>query len=381
MSKYIIPALAITLVILASGYLYRIYAPLIQRNYAGHSPEIIPSPSVLSEADVRGDVPRHLKFLYDTDNNARSLLDKTIATADQNLKSIPKPIARISIAGVAGSDARFKQSAESLRDAKVMQAFSVGYILRATQSYLDAYNRYILAWAKIYKPSGHPINETHLQEMFESYRVMRPQLPSETVALVDTWLIQIANVQKTTKLDPALEINNWKSHRIALIGVIGYITENTELVNYAIDEYKKHIEYMLLPDGRTKDFIERDSIGYHCYTLEPLMNLSRISDLNGYDLIGLTTSKGASLNKSMAFLKPYALGQKTHSEFTRSTSAYDKGTPSKIGKQFDRKRAIETYELYYYFDKDSISVIQNIKANNARFSSLNQLMNHVLSPL
>jgi hypothetical protein len=116
----------------------------------------------------------------------------------------------------------------------------------------------------------------------------------------------------------------------------------------------------LYPDGSSYDFHQRDALYYHVFTLEPLLTVARVAQMNGVNLYDYKTSsvasKAASLQKSIDFLLPYTTGKKKHAEWVNSTVAFDKARADngqdefQPGVLFNPKQAYTTLELYYYFN-------------------------------
>jgi hypothetical protein len=98
------------------------------------------------------------------------------------------------------------------------------------------------------------------------------------------------------------------------------------------------------PDGSTRDFVERDALHYVVYTLEPMLMAAAAA--HGDDWYGDPAVDGR-LALALDWLKPYALGERTHEEFVRSTVEFDR-KPANAGVEgssgmFDRYKAVYLY--------------------------------------
>ena len=174
--------------------------------------------------------------------------------------------------------------------------------------------KFILAWATTTEPTGNPIDGTNLDTLIESYDLTGMAMSATDRQTVDAWLGQIALRQiNERKQNSATGFNNWNSHRLKLVGLIGFVLQDRQLIQMAVDGFHQQIAADLLPDGSSFDFHERNALHYHCYTLEPLLMLAIAAHQNGITgLYQYAAPNGASLAKSVAFLVPFAQGKLEH---------------------------------------------------------------------
>jgi hypothetical protein len=103
---------------------------------------------------------------------------------------------------------------------------------------------------------------------------------------------------------------------------------------------------------------ERDALHYHCYDIEPLLELAIAANNHGTNLYTYKSKSGASLEKSVKFLLPFCSGEKKHPEFVKSTVAFDRKRAEsgdenyKAGHLFDPKKGGHSLELATAFDKN-----------------------------
>ena len=293
------------------------------------------------------------------DKQTKLIVANKLQEADKFLTATPNPIIKISMEGKMANDPNKINTIKSLEDVK--KIYTLGYAYKVTRNpkYLTKATEFILAWAKTYKVTGNSIDESHLQPLFEGYGWTRPFMSGEDVNTIDSWLNSIADKEMKVKYNDVRDLNNWNSHRINIVGQIGYLTGNSEYINYAIEAYKKQVQDNLLPEGGSTDFLDRDALHYHSYNIWPLLYFAKTASLNGVDLYDYTSASGASLRKSVHFLFPYFSGEKTHMEFVNSNAAWDKKNAKKL---WVPKNDLYILELAYFFDDDTLPLIQKHKS-------------------
>jgi hypothetical protein len=216
----------------------------------------------------------------------------------------------------------------------------------------------ILAWAGANQPSGQPVDETKLEPLFVAYELTRSTFSAEERATTDGWLRNIARAElAAVRADSVTAFNNWNSHRLKIIGLIGFLLDDRPLVTHAVEGFRKQIERNLRPDGSSFDFHERDALHYHCYNLEPLLTLAGAARQNGVNLYDYVAPNGACLSKSVRFLEPYCNGTKSHAEWVNSKVEFDRTRAEageekfQVGAAFDPRSALRVFELASFFDE------------------------------
>ncbi len=298
-----------------------------------------------------------------------------LAEADKYLLENPRPISKISMEGKLGNDPDRLKTVESLKD--VWKVYTLGFAYNQTKDskYSSKAYAFMNAWVPVYKTTGNSIDESHLVPMIKGYTWFRPSLDSASRSRIDNWLISIGQKELAIKYNDGRDLNNWNSHRVQLITLIGLTTDNAELASKGIVEFKKQIDQNLKTDGTSLDFVERDALHYHVYNLMPLVSLAREARNKGVDLFTYTSSSGASIKKSVDFLIPYVNGQKKHAEFVNSTAAWDKtASASKTNKNYDPQNSLELLETYFYFDQSILPIIQKLRNNTSPVPSFEVLL-------
>ncbi len=291
------------------------------------------------------------------DADARALYARySFRLADAALDEPPSPLPRIQLVGLLPTDPRAQLSERSLRDAQKVEALGYAYAATGDVRFAERAGVYLEAWAKTNQPDGNPINETKLASMVRGFSLVAESLAPPTRQAVEAWLTRVASleIESRSRFGGSTAINNWHSHRLKIVGTIGYALGDAALIRYAEEGFRAQIGVNLRSDGSSFDFHERDALYYHIYNLEPLLELAIAASKRGVNLYAYQAPSGASLERSVAFVLPYSRGEKTHEEFANSRVEFDRrraaaGIPGFSGP-FNPLRAARLYELAAYFN-------------------------------
>ena len=326
--------------------------------------------------------------LVQTDARAAGLFAKLKDMAKASLNSTPHPVARISTAGKLESDSAKIESRAALEDMKKVYALGYAYSVTSEGAYGDAAKKFVLAWAHTYQPTGLPVDETKLEPLFSAYDLTRQICSAEEKTAVETWLRAIARREmESVRVNSQTAYNNWNSHRLKIVGQIGFLLDDRALIDHAINGFKRQVAVNLRPDGSSFDFHERDALHYHCYDLEPLLSLAIAAHQNGVALYDFQAPNGASLRKSVNFLVPFCEGAATHAEWVNSKIAFDRQRAAagerkfKIGSNFDPQDAVPVLELAVLFDEGLKPLLAKLAGQpSAKFPTWETVLNQVRLP-
>lgn len=327
-----------------------------------------------------------LRQLVESDREAGQLFAAVLKDADAALANKPNPIRSIESEGKLNSDPAKVRTLESLADKRKMHALGWAFAVTSQAAYAEKAREFVMAWARTNTASGNPINETNLEPHFIAYDLTRSQFSANDRAVVESWLRQVANAEMGSKRN-GTEKNNWQSHRLKIIGLIGYTLKDQDLIRHAVDGFRRQVAENLLPDGSSFDFHERDALHYHCYDLVPLLALATAAKRHDLDLYTYRAKSGASLEKSVRFLVPYCEGTKTHAEWVHSRVAFDKkradsGDPHyKAGRYFEPKEGAGVLEAVAFFDGRYLSTYQKAAGTAAaKYPSWQFVLNAAREP-
>ena len=328
-----------------------------------------------------------LTVLIKTDSSAKKeflLLEKQAKIA---LKQEPLPIDTIISEGHLASDPKKIKTVKSLADFKKIYALAYTYKITNQKEYLTKCTQYIVAWAKINKAIANPINNTKLDPLFEAYDLIKEEITQSDKNLIEKWLTQIADVEIATRRpNPGkkLSYNNWNSHKVKIVANIAYLLNNKSYQLFVDTSLRKQIAMNLYADGSGADFKERDALHYHYYTLEPLLATAiLIKRATGYNYYSFLSASGSSIQKSVAFLAPFATGEKTHAEFVNSKVAFDRKRAQNkepdyiIGANFNPKKAIDVFISAAYFDPAYLSVVKKLAEKPSKYANWQCVLNAV----
>ena len=327
-----------------------------------------------------------LKKLTASDGDAQKYIAAFKKTADEALNQIPDPIDTVVSEGHLATDPKKIITGRSLKDINKIYSLAITYKTVNDKSYLNKLVEFLTAWATINKPQGNPINDTKFEDLFAAYDMVKANIPSDQKKAIDDWLIKMAAEEIRTGKNKAktTSFNNWNSHRLKVIGCIAYIVNNDEYKKNIDEELPVQIEKNLLPDGSGFDFLERDALHYHVYTLEPLISLATVlKRATGKDYYNYTSASGASINKSVGFLIPYVTGEKTHGEYVNSKVAFDKKRADnkeagfEIGANFKPEHGIPVIIQTAYFQPSLMEAVKKASDNKNVYPNWQAVLNAV----
>jgi len=313
-----------------------------------------------------------LAALATSDAEAKKLFQKLLREADASVNAKGNPIRRLGTAGKLAGDPLKVQSRASLEDMKKLNALGYSYALTGKAEYGAAARRIILRWAKVNQPTGVPIDETKLEPLFTAYDLTRSTFsPRERKSVAD-WLRSMAALElQSAHTNSVTSSNNWQSHRLKIVGLIGFMLEDKPLIQESVEGFKKQIQDNLAPDGSSFDFHQRDALRYHCYDLEPLLTLALVAGQNGIDLYDYAAPSGASLPKAVAFLAPFCDGTRTHAEWVHSKVKFDRQRAEagekgfEVGAAFDPREARGVFERAAFFEARYGPLVLRLYSNGA----------------
>ncbi len=292
-----------------------------------------------------------------TETEVNKLFQKLQRVAEASVNHPGNPIVQIHTAGRLEMDPLKEQSRAGLEDMKKLEALGYAAAVTTNRTYLEAARRIILRWARVNQPTGVPIDETKLEPLWVAYDLTRSAFSPADRKVVEDWLRRVASLElERVQTNSVTAMNNWNSHRLKVVGLIGFLLDDERLIEEAVRGFKRQVALNLQADGSSFDFHQRDALHYHCYDLEPLLVLAIAARQNGLDLAGYQAPTGASLMKSVSFLVPYCDGTTSHVEWVRSRVKFDHERAAagekgfQPGTTFHPRDARHIFELTSFFD-------------------------------
>lgn len=240
----------------------------------------------------------------------------------------PRPIAHVHTEGTLPHQGLWDVSIAAQRDLPIMRNAALAWRSGGGDAYLTMAERYLQAWTSTYKPDLNPIDETTFDALIETYAIIKDRLaPAERIQderFLRGWAEgYLDSMARATGSYPTSWTNNWQSHRVKLVTLLAAALDGPDLWMRARAAFERQLAQNVLPNGEVIDFRERDAAGYVVYDLEPLLAAALQARNRGEDWYGLRAPNGASLAKAVAWLAPFARGQRTHEEFVHSKVPFD----------------------------------------------------------
>lgn len=293
-----------------------------------------------------------------------ALWEPVRAAAETALGVAPTPLAEIVYEGRLDTDPARVRTVAALQDMERLQRLVEAWAVSGDERYAGHAQAMALAWMQTYRPTGNPINENKLEPVLVAYGLWRQEVDPAKRARADQWVRELAEKQRADAwARPATTRNNWQPKRLKLVARAGWILGDAAMRAQAAAEAKRYIEEGLRADGSSEDFHQRDSLGYHVGGLKPLLQLAALLAPDGLDLYRYEAASGASARRSVAFVVPYATGQKTHGEFLHSQIHLDRQRARaglaeyRPGRRFEPRQALPLFELASAFEPDYRRVV------------------------
>jgi hypothetical protein len=309
--------------------------------------------------------------------------------AKNALGTAPNPIDQIQTAGKLKGSAEKTRTEEALKDFYRLKNIEWAYVLTGQKEYEQKAQDYVLAWAKTCRPPKNPIDGTNLETLIETYDLIRPQMDLSQQQIVNKWLKSVIDTLFASD-DPSKgnHKNNWQAHRLKIIGMAAFTLGDVSIEQRVLTAYQTLLNANLNPDGTTFDFLERDALHYHVYDLEPMIRTAMLYQrAQNLDLYHWKTDDGASIAQCVAFLIPYAKGEKTHAEYVTTKVKFDLQRAQNhekghgIGEAFEPKAAEKCLELAQYFEPGLKGLVGSLAdMPDSAYPSLQILMNEATRP-
>jgi hypothetical protein len=250
--------------------------------------------------------------------------------AQESLDLVVRPIERFELAGTLNGHPGHVRTDEAKRPFGAIFALAVASRTAAEPlrgSSLRTATDALLAWARVYRPTGNPIDEWFFVPLLQAADLIAPNVdPSDRRTVLD-WAGEFAVAGDAffagrADRNPG-RANNWTARRLLIRAVAATVAGLTPLraqLPGRLSEFSAR-NYIAgpsgHPDGRTFDFRQRDALHYHIAAVQPLVEIA----LYAPDLIEAHVR--AAILSGLEFVRPYFLRQATHTEFAATTISFD----------------------------------------------------------
>ena len=330
-----------------------------------------------------------LKELIHGNTEVKQLYASFERNAAQALNDAPNPIDTISTEGKLMGDPKKTATKASLQDMRKIYSLSLAYRINENTTYLQKAAAYLTAWAALNRSKGDPIDDTNMDEAIEGYDLIKTFLGGADNQVIVQWLQQVGRAEINSFIknpNKTTSFNNWNSHRLKVIGQIGWAIGDTSFQQFVVRELKRQVSRNLYPDGSGFDFKERDALHYHVYDLEPFIKLCiLLKRATGEDYYSYVSETQSSIKKSTEWLLPFVTGEKTHEEFVHSKVRFDSLRAAnneagyKAGTLWDPLNGLKTIALAAYFNPAYTDTFKKLKQTDKAYADWQLVLNRVRS--
>lgn len=328
-----------------------------------------------------------LRQLVKEDQEAAVLAEKIKQEVTTLLDKKPQPVEVIHYEGLVNTDPRRIACVKKLSDMADVAHLLNYWLITGDDKAASTLQTYILAWSSTYKVTGNDVNENKFFPLLCAYLVLRDQMDPEQQKQVDAWVRKMgqAHLQAVQKSD---HFTNRYGKSLRILGQAGLILHEEKWIEEARQGVKRFVSESLYADGTSQDLKRRDTLTYHGSSLKEPIDLAIMLAEHGRDLYAWENEEGGSIKKSVDYVVPYALGEKTRKEWTNSQVELDKKRAEaglekyQPGKAYEPKQALELMEKASYFDPELIKVVVHLSENKAkRFPTWRILLNEAARPV
>ncbi len=264
-------------------------------------------------------------------------LARVLNVGEQSLDIKIEPVPTFHLAGTLNKDPAHQESDRAKHN--FAQIFDLAVCARTAPEPLRSQCRAkasfaLLAWARTYQSSGNPVDDSFFLPIFQAVDLIIPVLSSADALTLRNWIRSFATAgdQFYAKKAPArsyapkinnIRINNFMAWHLLIRAMSGTICQDQNSLKQTHAMLVEFADQNFVPgengtiDGTTYDFVQRDSLHYQVYDLEPLVWMAlftpKVIDQNTRERIDL----------GLNFIKPYYLGEKQHIEFQHTVSTFD----------------------------------------------------------
>lgn len=322
-----------------------------------------------------------LRELAEEDPEAEALTQQVEAEARPLLDAEPQPLEVIHYEGLVNTDPRRIATVEKLRQmgdvARLVRYWQVTGDERAAETLRGL----IVAWSETYRLTGNDVNENKFYPLLVAYHALRDGFAEDERQAVDAWVTDLGQLHAKA-VEESKHFTNRYSKHVRLTAISGMVLGREAWIESAHEGIRRFVTESLHDDGSSYDLEHRDTLTYHCSALRPPIELAMLAGEQGAALYRWESPEGGSLKKSVDYVVPYALGEKTHEEWVntrvdldrrRAEAGLEKYRP---GRLFEPESATELMEEASYFDPSLMEVVRRLTDSDAdRFPTWQTLIN------
>jgi hypothetical protein len=250
--------------------------------------------------------------------------------AQQSLRLVVQPIERFELAGTLNGHPGHVRSDQAKQPFGAIFALAVASRTAAEPLRSESMRTAaaaLLAWARVYPPSGNPIDEFFFAPLLQAADLIAPDLDATDRRTLLDWVGEFAiagdRFYAPKTYQNKVRFNNWMARRLLICAVASTVGGLSPLRAALPDQLTEFVtrNYLAGPDGRldgrTHDFLQRDALHYHVAAVQPLVETL----LYAPDLV--STAVRAAVLSGINFVRPYFLRELEHVEFAATTNSFD----------------------------------------------------------
>jgi len=248
--------------------------------------ESTPVPVALAEGDSCQPVLWPASVVSALGNEGRKpmvpeiLLKKLISKADDAIVIKPQALKTLVSAGVVDpKDERLVQTRTALRDSERSALLALAYHLTGNVDYKVKSEHIIMNWAEVYKPDGHPINESRLDYMLWAYDLLRCDMSDADRDTVREWMSELRLQKQNWQFGESSGRNNHKTHQLKIELMLDKLLANESGLRADARRIDKHLGVNILEGGVTFDYQERNALHYHVYDVEAWSEIALMGEV------------------------------------------------------------------------------------------------------
>ena len=340
-------------------------------------PDVIPIPA---------DAVAELRTLAASDPEARAIIAELAAEVDPHLGEEARPLRVIHYEGLVNTNPKRIETVEDLR--QMGHAANLVRYWQATGDEQAAATlaAWIEAWFTTYELTGNDVNENKFFPLLVAYYYLRDGFDPDRRGEIDAFVRELGELHAEAVRESTHFTNRYTKH-VRLAAVSGMILEEDEWVELSRDGVRRFVGASLYGNGETRDLRRRDTLTYHSSSLRPAIQLAMLAGDEGPELYRWENRRGGSLEKSVDYVVPYAMGEKVHEEWVDSKVDLDRRRAEaglekyRKGRLYDPGDAMNLMELAAYFDPDLMDVVRHLAEGDAnRFPTWQTLLNAAVRP-
>lgn len=280
--------------------------------------------------------PQHFSTHIRPESLSPSTRSQIKAAAGKALKKNAAPIPTLGSAGRTDKqDPLLLASRRAFQDADNAANLTLAYKITGDRRFLDKAVGILLAWARINRPTGHPIDETRLDKLIYAYDLLRCDLDQGRRDEVQGYLRRMQAAKLAWRFGDKTAHNNHRTHQLKMLLLLARVLEDAPAYETALADAKEHLKANIdATTGETLDHKERGALHYQAYDLEPWL-----------EIVLLSGCCREPVAKAYDFLRERIAAGAIHGQFAQSTAPIDAARSkagfgyAQIGGDFDTSKA------------------------------------------